>query len=122
MGTMTEAHFAEMKSNVLTGLGRLRKYAGDLSRQKDVEEASKEILGKLAVVERGVKAWGLQGPSNAQRSAFVKEMNDLREFTSTVRVKAVDRSNLLSLLGEVDLLSISGKNCKAPLMLFNVGP
>ena len=73
------------------------------------------------MVERGVKAWGSKGPSDAQRSAFVKELNDLREFTSTVRVKDADRSNLLSLLGDVEIFSISGKNCKAPLMLFNVG-
>jgi len=119
---MTHAGFATMKADVLNGIQIVRKYLENLAKQTDSKEGSKQTLERLAKVEAGVKGWPGSGPSNEQRAVFVSGLRDLHEFVGKVEIADKYRDKLTTLVDQVGPFSLSGKNCKAPLMLFGVAP
>jgi hypothetical protein len=122
-GKMEHASQQGMNADVLNALTKVQKYARRLSDGKDpkAKEASNQILEKLAPILSNVQKWPTSGPSNMQRSTFVSQLRSLREFVGSVDIGDSYRDIFASLIDDVGPFSLSGKNCKAPLMFFTVG-
>jgi hypothetical protein len=120
---MKHASQQAMNADVLNALTKVQKYAQRLSGGKDpkAKEASNQILEKLAPIVSNVQKWPASGPSNAQRSTFVNQLRSLREFVGGVDIGDSYRDIFARLIDDVGPFSLSGKNCKAPLMFFGVG-
>jgi len=118
MGAMNEYAFAAMKSAVLGGLLKLENYTKDLSKDPDFANPGRNILKRLSSIKEGVQQWPKNGPTDAQRRAFANGLSELRDFiVRREEIKAPYRNNLVNVLDDVIPFNMSGKNCKAPLML-----
>jgi hypothetical protein len=120
--SMNHMNQVVMNMDVLNALEKIRRYAQRVSQGEDrrAKEASKEVLEKIGTIEEGVKQWADGGPSELQRSTFVNQLKELRVFVGKLDVGDSYQDNYASLIDEVALFSLSGKNCKAPLMVFGV--
>jgi hypothetical protein len=119
---MNHTNQVAMNMEVFNALEKVRTYAQRVSEGEDpkAKEASKEVLEQLGPIEQGVKQWAAGGPSDLQRSTFVNQLKALRAFVGKVDVGDSYRNIYASLVDGVAPFSLSGKNCKAPLMVFGV--
>jgi hypothetical protein len=118
MGSMNEEAFAAMKTAVLGGLRKLENYTKDLSKDPDFANPGRDILKRLSSIRQGVQTWPKNGPTDVQRRAFANGLSELGAFiVKREEIKAPYRNNLVNVLDEVIPFNMSGKNCKAPLML-----
>jgi hypothetical protein len=118
MSGMNEEAFAAMKTAVLSGLRKLQSYTKGLSKDPKFQEAGQNILKRLSTIRDGVQGWRKDGPDDKQRRDFDAGMRDLRGFVvEKVEIKESYRNNLVNVIDDVIPFNMSGKNCKAPLML-----
>lgn len=118
MGGMNEEAFAAMKTAVLSGLRKLQSYTKDLSKDPGFQEAGQDIQKRLSKIQEGVQGWPKNGPDGDQRREFDTGLRDMRSFVvEKVETKESYRNNLVNVIDDVIPFNMSGKNCKAPLML-----
>jgi hypothetical protein len=111
-----------MRANLLKALEELRSYAESLSRTEANKEEVKRIVNAIAEIENGVKSWAAAGATGEQKRPFVLQLNRLQTSLSKSPLSQSARDKLSALTSGVVPLSVSGKNCKAPLMLMKVTP
>lgn len=115
---MNEKALAAMKADVLRGLEKVDEYAKALSKDPDAKGVSEQVRDRVRVIQREVEKWPETGPSDKQLGAFVAGTRQLRDFVVQKEdIKKTYRDNLTNLADQVIPFNISGKNCKAPLML-----
>ena len=109
-----------IRANVLKALEDLRAYAESLSKTEGNKEEVKRILNSVVEIENGVKSWGTEGATSQQKRSFIQQLNRLQTSISKSPLSESARERLAALTSGVGPLSVSGKNCKAPLMLVKV--
>jgi hypothetical protein len=115
---MNKKTFAAMKADVLRGLGKIEAYAKDLSKDPDLKGVSEQIRERVRAIQKQVEMWPETGPSDKQLGAFVTGVSQLRDFVVHKEdIKKTYRDNFTNITDQVIPFNISGKNCKAPLML-----
>lgn len=118
MGGMNENAYTAMKNSVLSGLRKLESYTKNLSKDPGFKESGQQILKRLSKIRDGVQGWPKSGPDDKQRTNFDAGLRDLRSFViERVEIKESYRSNIVNVIDDVVPFNMSGKNCKAPLML-----
>ena len=109
-----------IRAKVLKALEDLRAYAESLSKTEGNKEEVKRILNSAVEIENGVKSWETEGATSQQKRSFIQQLNRLQTSISKSPLSQGAREKLAALTNGVAPLSISGKNCKAPLMLVKV--